>query len=142
MESSIFVQSERLVSFLRFTVETTLNGKAESLKEYVIGTHVYGRKSSYQPAEDSIVRSEARRLRRKLQECYETIGKNDLILIQYRPGSYVPAFHMRDKGSTPAMTIRGLGDAVSERPELRVAVLPFFRFVQGYSIGRLRATPH
>jgi hypothetical protein len=54
MESSIFVQSERLVSFLRFTVETTLNGKAESLKEYVIGTHVYGRKSSYQPAEDSI----------------------------------------------------------------------------------------
>jgi len=131
MESSIFVQSERLVRFLRFTVETTLDGQGETLKEYVIGTHVYGRKSSYQPTEDSIVRSEARRLRRKLQEFYETIGKNDLILIQYRPGSYVPAFHLRDKGSTPAMTIRGLGDAVSERPELRVAVLPFFDLSKG-----------
>ena len=131
MESSIFVQSERLVRFLRFTVETTLDGQGETLKEYVIGTHVYGRKSSYQPTEDSIVRSEARRLRRKLQEFYETIGKNDLILIQYRAGSYVPAFHLRDKGSTPAMTIRGLGDAVSERPELRVAVLPFFDLSKG-----------
>src|ERR1700722_20015820 len=48
-ESPIFVQSERLVRFLRFTVESTLGGNAEKLKEYVIGTHVYGRKSSYQP---------------------------------------------------------------------------------------------
>ncbi len=131
LESSIFVQSERLGQFLRFTVETTLESQAETLKEYVVGTHVYGRRPSYQPAEDSIVRSEARRLRRKLQEFYETIGKNDLVLIQYRPGSYVPAFHMRDKGSTRAMTIRGLGGTVSERPELRVAVLPFFDLSKG-----------
>jgi len=135
MESPVFVQSERLVRFLRFTVETTLDGKAETLKEYVIGTHVYGRKPSYQPAEDSIVRSEARRLRRKLQEFYETIGKTDLILIHYRPGSYVPAFKMRDKGSTPPMTAPmtsdGLRDAVSEKPELRVAVLPFFDLSKG-----------
>jgi TolB-like protein/tetratricopeptide (TPR) repeat protein len=129
-ESPVFVQSERLVRFLRFTVETTLDGKAETLKEYVIGTAVYGRKSSYQPAEDSIVRSEARRLRRKLQEFYETVGKNDLILIHYRPGSYVPAFQVR-KGSTHLMTVGGLGDAVSEKPELHVAVLPFFDLSKG-----------
>jgi len=135
LESSIFVQSERLGQFLRFTVETTLESKAETLKEYVVGTQVYGRRPSYQPAEDSIVRSEARRLRRKLQEFYETIGKTDLILIHYRPGSYVPAFKMRDRGSTPPMTAPitsgGLGDAVSEKPELRVAVLPFFDLSNG-----------
>jgi TolB-like protein/tetratricopeptide (TPR) repeat protein len=131
MESSVFVQSERLVRFLRFTVETALAGNAETLKEYVIGTHVYGRKPSYQPAEDSIVRSEARRLRRKLQEFYETIGKNDMIFIRYRPGSYVPVFQMRDKGSSPPKTIDGLGDPVSEKPELRVAVLPFFDLSKG-----------
>jgi TolB-like protein/tetratricopeptide (TPR) repeat protein len=130
-ESPVFVQSERLVRFLRFTVETTLDGKAETLKEYVIGTLVYGRKSSYQPAEDSIVRSEARRLRRKLQEFYETVGQNDLILIHYRPGSYVPAFQMRNRGSTLPMTIGGLGDAVSETSELHVAVLPFFDLSKG-----------
>jgi hypothetical protein len=110
LESSIFVQSERLGQFLRFTVETTLQDKAETLKEYVVGTHVYGRKPSYQPTEDSIVRSEARRLRRKLQEFYETIGKDDLILIHYRPGSYVPAFKMREKGSTSPNAIDGLGE--------------------------------
>jgi TolB-like protein/tetratricopeptide (TPR) repeat protein len=135
LESSIFVQSERLGEFLRFTVETTLESKAETLKEYVIGTHVYGRRPSYQPAEDSIVRSEARRLRRKLQEFYETVGKADLILIRFRPGSYVPAFKMRDKGSTPPMpvpmTSDGLSDAVCEKPELRVAVLPFFDLSKG-----------
>jgi TolB-like protein len=129
--SPVFVQSERLGHFLRFTVETTLEDRAETLKEYVIGTHVYGRKSSYQPTEDSIVRSEARRLRRKLQEFYDTIGKNDLILIRYRPGSYVPAFQMRDKRSTSPMAIAGIGDSVIERPELRVAVLPFFDLSKG-----------
>jgi TolB-like protein/tetratricopeptide (TPR) repeat protein len=135
MESPVFVQSERLVRFLCFTVEITLDGNAETLKEYLIGTHVYGRRPPYQPAEDSIVRSEARRLRRKLQEFYETIGKNDLILIHYRPGSYVPAFKMRGKGSghavTRLMNDDGHGDAVIEKPELRVAVLPFFDLSTG-----------
>ena len=76
--SSIFVQSERPGQFLRFAIGASLENKAETLRESVVGTHVYGRKPSYFPAEDSIVRSEARRLRRKLQEFYETIGKDDL----------------------------------------------------------------
>jgi hypothetical protein len=38
LESSMFIQSDRLGRFLRFIVETTLAGDAEILKEYVIGT--------------------------------------------------------------------------------------------------------
>jgi hypothetical protein len=38
LESPIFVQSDRLGRFLRYTVETTLAGDAEMLKEYLIGT--------------------------------------------------------------------------------------------------------
>src|SRR6202020_1910241 len=63
LESSVFVQSDRLGRFLRYTVETTLAGNAEVLKEYLIGTEVYERKPPYHPCVDSIVRSEARRLR-------------------------------------------------------------------------------
>ena len=92
LESSMFAQSDRLSRFLRFTVETTLAGEADTLKEYLIGTEVYERNSSYHPGEDSIVRSEARRLRSKLKEYYDSVGKNDPVLIYYRPGSYVPAF--------------------------------------------------
>jgi hypothetical protein len=97
LESAIFIQSDRLGRFLRYTVETTLAGDAETLKEYLIGTEVYDRKPPYHPSVDSIVRSEARRLRSKLKEYYESEGKNDSIFIYYRPGSYVPAFRSRDK---------------------------------------------
>jgi hypothetical protein len=96
LESAVFIQSDRLGRFLRYTVETTLAGDAETLKEYVIGTDVYERKPPYHPSVDSIVRSEARRLRSKLKEYYESEGKNDSVFIYYRPGSYVPAFRRRD----------------------------------------------
>ena len=92
LQSSLFAQSDRLGRFLRFTVETTLAGEADTLKEYLIGTEVYERNSSYHPSEDSIVRSEARRLRSKLKEYYDSVGKYDPVIIYYRPGSYVPAF--------------------------------------------------
>ena len=96
LESSIFVQSDRLGRFLRYTIETTLAGDAETLKEYLIGTEVYDRKPPYHPSVDSIVRSEARRLRTKLKEYYESVGRNDSVFIYYRPGSYVPAFRRHD----------------------------------------------
>jgi DNA-binding NarL/FixJ family response regulator len=92
LENSLFFQSDRLSRFLRFTVETTLDGKGDTLKEYVVGTEVYDRPSSYRPSQDSIVRSEARRLRSKLKEYYESFGKNDPVFIYFRPGSYVPVF--------------------------------------------------
>jgi TolB-like protein len=111
LQSPMFIQSERLGRFLRFTVETTLAGDAGSVKEYLIGTEVYERKPSYHPGEDSIVRSEARRLRRKLKEYYEADGEHDLVLIYYRPGSYVPVFKLRE--------------VFSERRGIRIAVLPF-----------------
>ena len=92
LDSPIFAQSERLARFLRFTVETTLAGGAATLKEYLIGTEVYDRRPPYHPSVDSIVRSEARRLRNKLRQYYESAGKDDPVFIYYRTGSYVPAF--------------------------------------------------
>ena len=135
VESSIFVQSERLGHFLRFTVETTLEGKAETLKEYAVGTVVYRRKPSYHPMEDSIVRSGARSLRRKLQEFYETIGKDDRIRIHFRPGSYVPVFKIRGGDSTPPAIAGRSGHAFTERPELREAVLAFADLSKGALSG-------
>jgi hypothetical protein len=86
---------DRLGRFLRFTVETTLAGEADTLKEYLIGTEASERNSSYHPSEDSTVRGEARRLRSKLNEYYESVGKDDGVIISYRPGSHVPAFRPR-----------------------------------------------
>jgi hypothetical protein len=111
LESAMFIHSDRLSRFLRFTVEVTLAGEGETLKEYLIGTEVYGRNSSYHPSEDSIVRSEARRLRSRLKEYYDSVGKNDPVLIHYRPGSYVPAFrHQSSLHEERIATDRALGE--------------------------------
>src|ERR1700760_1425350 len=114
LASSMFVQSERLGRFLRFTVESALAGEEEMLKEYLIGTEVYERRS-FNPGEDSIVRTEARRLRRKLKEYYESVGKEDPVFIYYRLGSYVPVFRSGHTRVEPFIEGRGI----------RIAVLPF-----------------
>jgi hypothetical protein len=115
LESPIFAQSDRLARFLLFTVETTLAGGGSTLKEYLIGTEVYDRKPPYHPSVDSIVRSEARRLRGKLRQYYESAGKDDPVFIYYRTGSYVPAFrHHRANNRTRPVADRALNELLAE----------------------------
>jgi TolB-like protein len=136
LESSMFIQSDRLSRFLRFTVEATLAGEAEMLKEYLIGTEVYDRKPPYHPNMDSIVRGEARRLRNKLKEYYESVGKDDPVLICYRLGSYAPAFrsNRRDDGNDN-LKEDGRNDLFIEGRGIRAAVLPFLDASRGNLSG-------
>jgi TolB-like protein/Tfp pilus assembly protein PilF len=126
LQSPIFAQSDRLGRFLRFTVEHAIGGTQDALKEYLIGAEVYDRKPPYHPSQDSIVRTEARRLRSKLKEYYEGEGKGDPIFIYFRPGSYVPVFRSRgnlDSDPAPAVTAEdGLFMPGSGSP---IAVIPF-----------------
>ena len=92
LASTGFRKSERLRRFLRTTVERTLAGDTDQLKEYALGRDAFDRDSNYDPRSDSIVRVEAQRLRRKLREYYETAGKADSVRISFRAGSYVPSF--------------------------------------------------
>jgi hypothetical protein len=125
LESPFFIQSDRLARFLCYTVETTLAGEAETLKEYLIGTEVYDRKPPYHPSVDSIVRSEARRLRTKLKEYYESVGRKDSIFIYYRPGSYVPAFRRRDKQEGPSLAMdRELRELLTEELVAKTLEVP------------------
>lgn len=98
IESDVFVGSERMRRLLRFIVERTLDGRGDEIKEYVLGTEVFDRGTSYDPRLDSIVRVEARRLRAKLDEYYAGPGASDPVRIRLRPGSYVPLFESRPTG--------------------------------------------
>src|SRR5271156_6736030 len=126
LESPPFLQSGRLGRFLRFAIENALAGNTEVLKEYVIGTEVYDRKPPYHPSQDSIVRTEARRLRAKLKEYYEAEGKQNPVFVYFRPGTYVPVFRRNESLAEPSsqepspendLLVKGTGVAV--------AVLPF-----------------
>jgi hypothetical protein len=85
-----FRKSERLRRFLQFTVDLTLRGDVWQLREHVIAREVFDRSAGFDPRVESIVRVEAKRLRRKLSEYYNSIGANDTVLIEFRTGSYVP----------------------------------------------------
>ena len=72
-----FARSPALCRFLRFTVEETIEGRGDSLKEYVIGLQVFHRDESFDPRLDPIVRVQARNLRARLKAFYETEGASD-----------------------------------------------------------------
>jgi TolB-like protein len=118
LNSSGFASSTRLCRFLTHIVNRTLDGDADSIKEFSIAMEVFDRTADYDPNIDAIVRVEARRLRAKLKAYYETA--NDPVLIELRPGSYVPSFRCLGTGPVPEQR----QDAQPRRrPSL--AVLPF-----------------
>lgn len=88
----LFQKSRRLSAFLRYAVETTLAGGADSLKEFVIGAEVFGLGESFDPQTDNIVRVNANRLRGKLAEYYQHSGQSDPVMIDLPRGGYVPVF--------------------------------------------------
>ena len=92
LASSGFARNERLSKFLRFVVECHIEGRNEALKESVIGIEVFGRLPGFDSKQDSIVRTEASRLRARLNEYYLNGGSADPLIIELPKGSYVPSF--------------------------------------------------
>src|SRR5689334_18202005 len=76
-----FANAERLTKFLRYAVEEHLNGQSDKLKESLLGIDVFGRKPSYDPRIDAVVRTEAVKLRARLREYYESDGREDAVII-------------------------------------------------------------
>jgi TolB-like protein len=86
-----FARNERMSRFLRFVVEGQLEGRPEELKESVIAIEVFGRKPDPNK-QDSIVRTEASRLRARLAEYYAADGRGDPVIIELPKGGYAPRF--------------------------------------------------
>ena len=97
LSSHGFVNAERLSRFLRYAVEEHLNGQTDKLKESLLGIDVFGRKPSYDPRIDAVVRTEAVKLRARLKEYYESEGREDAVIIDLPKGGYVPLFRLREQ---------------------------------------------
>jgi hypothetical protein len=96
LASAQFARSERLGRLLTFIVESGERGDVTGLKESVIGREVYDRGDRFDGRIDPIVRTEIRRLRRKLLEYYDSAGLYDPVVIEIPKGGYVPVFQIRD----------------------------------------------
>jgi serine/threonine-protein kinase len=97
LSSSLFLNARRPSQFLHFVVESTLAGRADQIKEYLIGVEVFERPADYDPKVDPIVRIEAGRLRKKLAEYYSGPGGSDSVIIELPKGGYVPVFQPRPR---------------------------------------------
>lgn len=102
LESSTFGKSPRLSRFLRFTVEQSLQGHSDRLKEYSLGVDVFDRGTKFDPQADPIVRVQAGRLRNKLQQYYDSEGQNAALVFELPKGAYIPSFRRR-VASEPAI---------------------------------------
>jgi TolB-like protein/Flp pilus assembly protein TadD len=95
-----FARSERLSRLLRFVVERHLEGRDTELKESLIAIEVFGRPPGHDPKVDSIVRSEAARLRSRLIEYYAGEGSTDPVVIELPKGGYTPRFRQPETAPT------------------------------------------
>ena len=95
LSSSGFSRNERLSGFLRFLVERHLEGRDSELKESVIAHEVFGRQPDYDPKVDPTVRTEAIRLRARLEKYYQGEGFRDSVVIELPKGGYRPVIRNR-----------------------------------------------
>jgi len=119
--STVFRDSLRLASFLRFVVDAALTGKSSQIKAYTVAIEALGRPASFDPQDDSIMRVEAGRLRHAIAHYYAGAGIDDLIVIELLPGSYVPPFRRRTLSPSTGPRLRdergelangGIADAI------------------------------
>ncbi|HLK65082.1 MAG TPA: AAA family ATPase [Bryobacteraceae bacterium] len=120
LASHCFSRNERLSRFLRFIVDRRLEGRDSEIKESVLAVEVFGRAPDHDPKLDSIVRTEAARLRARLYEYYRGPGKNDALVIEMPRGSYIPEFRFLEpetfvwEGTHPACGTAHAGAGTEE----------------------------
>ena len=93
--SSTFAKCERLSSLLAYVCDLSLSGRAKELNEQNIGEAVFGRSQNYDSSIDGIVRTQASRLRQRLELYFNEEGLDEPIRIVIPRGGYVPYFEPR-----------------------------------------------
>ena len=116
-----FRSSKRSQEFLRYVVDHTLSGAADTLKERTIGIDVFGRTVSYDPSDDATVRVKAGEVRRRLGQYYSGQGATDPVRIDLPAGTYVPEFHWTDAGQAAASAVPAVPAHESTAPSPSVA---------------------
>ena len=92
LSSPVFIKSERLSSLLFFVCDLTLQGREKELNEQRIGEAVFGRSRDYDSSIDGIVRTQASRLRTRLELYFNGDGADEPVRIVIPRGGYVPRF--------------------------------------------------
>ena len=88
--SQTFAKARQLRDILCYIGMRTFQEGAVSIPEHEIACGVLGRRDSFDPSEDNIVRVQFGHLRKKLEQYFATEGCNEPLLLSIPRGSYVP----------------------------------------------------
>ncbi len=102
VSSSEFRRAPRQREFLLYVVEHKLAGNPDDVTETLIGHKVYGRSPAYDTGNDSIVRTEARTLRKRLGRYFATEGIGEPVILEIPRGGYLPVFRPRQQEAAAA----------------------------------------
>ncbi|MDP9053771.1 MAG: hypothetical protein M3N93_05635 [Acidobacteriota bacterium] len=129
LQSKIFRASEVLRHLFAYLAGKSLDGTADTLKEYTIGLDALGKPASFDPRQESVVRMHTARLRQKITEYYRTEGLDDPIVIDMPKGGFRVTFEVRPPAAvaepvtTPAFAAPELSPAQPDHWRKREIVL-------------------
>ena len=85
-------RSELLSDFLIYIVDRCIRGRIDEITEQRVGVLVFGRTEGYDPNDDNIVRSYARKLRKRIEVYFATEGCEETLRLEIPRGGYTPIF--------------------------------------------------
>jgi hypothetical protein len=85
-------RSQLLSDFLLYIVDRSIRGRSGEITEQQIGVTVFGRAEDYNSNDDNIVRSYARKLRKRIEEYFATEGSCETLRLEIPRGGYTPIF--------------------------------------------------
>jgi Malectin domain len=120
LKSGILERAPAMAQILTYVCELHFSGRSGEIKEYNIAVDGLGRPPGFNPKQDSIVRVEAHRLRKRLGEYYAGDGAGHDVRIVIPPGQYVPQFVHRN-GHDEAIELPPKSDKPAKSRKMRVA---------------------
>src|SRR5215475_758175 len=92
LHSPQFRRAPKLQRFLELVCDYHFQNRSSEITEYVIATQAFGKGPNFEAGEDSLVRVQAREVRRRLREYYQNEGKSSRFVLDIPIGHYAPVF--------------------------------------------------
>ena len=96
LQTDKFLCAPQMSAFLKYVVEQAVKGNESRIKAYTVAVDALGKPPTFDPQNDPVVRVLAGRLRTSLASYHDT-RENLSVVIQMKPGSYVPQFSLAGK---------------------------------------------
>jgi hypothetical protein len=111
LHSPQFRRTPKLQRFLELVCDYYFQNRTQEINEFLIATEAFGKGPEFDPSQDSLVRVQAREVRRRLREYYQDEGKGSRLVLDIPLGHYVPDFTAVDHPEPlkPARPVKAAG---------------------------------